>query len=202
MTIFGGPRASSLLDIPEANSLHHEYGSLACTVEIVDDMNGAIDHIHQHGRHGFWIFNALACSYPILVLILLSSFYYMDNSRMIICSLNGSGHTDCIVTEDHEVAEAFLRKVDRWALVYYCSIWSLQSVNLTIMCFRFFSAAVFHNASTRFSDGFRFGLGAEVCWCSIFFPMRRCWFIQCRFIHSLLLDRLALAQVASMLVAL
>ncbi|KAL0402819.1 UNVERIFIED_CONTAM: Delta-1-pyrroline-5-carboxylate synthase [Sesamum radiatum] len=94
--IFGGPRASSLLNIPEARSLHHEYSSLACTVEIVDDVNAAIDHIHQHG----------------------------------------SAHTDCIVTEDHEVAELFLRQVD--------------------------SAAVFHNASTRFSDGFRFGLGAEV----------------------------------------
>ncbi|KAK4436592.1 Delta-1-pyrroline-5-carboxylate synthase [Sesamum alatum] len=94
--IFGGPRASSLLNIPEAHSLHHEYSSLACTVEIVDDVNAAIDHIHQHG----------------------------------------SAHTDCIVTEDHEVAELFLRQVD--------------------------SAAVFHNASTRFSDGFRFGLGAEV----------------------------------------
>ncbi|KAL6503725.1 Delta-1-pyrroline-5-carboxylate synthase [Orobanche gracilis] len=96
VSIFGGPRASSLLNIPEANSLHHEYSSLACTVEIVDDVNAAIDHIHQHG----------------------------------------SAHTDCVVTEDREVAEIFLSQVD--------------------------SASVFHNASTRFCDGFRFGLGAEV----------------------------------------
>ncbi|TRZ67108.1 MAG: gamma-glutamyl-phosphate reductase, partial [Rhodocyclaceae bacterium] len=50
--------------------------------------------------------------------------------------LYGSQHTEAIVTENHSHAMRFLREVD--------------------------SSSVMVNASTRFADGFEYGLGAEI----------------------------------------
>ena len=51
-------------------------------------------------------------------------------------NLHGSGHSEAIVTNDYRNAERFKEEVD--------------------------AAAVYVNASTRFTDGFEFGFGAEI----------------------------------------
>lgn len=58
-----------------------------------------------------------------------------DEALEHICRYS-SKHSECIVTEDADTAERFLREVD--------------------------AACVYHNVSTAFTDGAQFGLGAEI----------------------------------------
>ncbi|GAB4359776.1 MAG: glutamate-5-semialdehyde dehydrogenase [Gammaproteobacteria bacterium] len=58
------------------------------------------------------------------------------DEAMAHIATHGSGHTESIVTNDYRRAQRFLREVD--------------------------SSSVMVNASTRFADGFEYGLGAEI----------------------------------------
>ena len=62
----------------------------------------------------------------------------VKNVKEAIAHINkyNTGHSDCIVTENNETADKFLKGVD--------------------------AACVYHNVSTRFTDGYEFGLGAEI----------------------------------------
>lgn len=73
-----------------------EYLAPIISIRVVDDLDAALQHIHQHS----------------------------------------SGHTESIVSEDLSAARRFLSEVD--------------------------SSSVMVNASTRFADGFEYGLGAEI----------------------------------------
>jgi len=73
-----------------------EYGSAIISVNTVDDIDQAIEHINEHSTH----------------------------------------HSESILTENQENADKFLTAID--------------------------SSSVYVNASTRFTDGFVFGLGAEI----------------------------------------
>ncbi|MBD2464858.1 glutamate-5-semialdehyde dehydrogenase [Oscillatoria sp. FACHB-1407] len=69
---------------------------------------------------------------------LILSIKVVDSLEAAIAHINtyGSRHTEAIVTESPEQATTFINQVD--------------------------AAGVFHNCSTRFADGFRYGFGAEV----------------------------------------
>lgn len=71
-------------------------------------------------------------------LALKLSVKIVENGAEAIAFINkhSTGHSEAILTENEELAERFLREVD--------------------------SACVYVNASTRFTDGFEFGFGAEM----------------------------------------
>jgi glutamate-5-semialdehyde dehydrogenase len=69
---------------------------------------------------------------------LILAIRVVDSLEAAIAHINtyGSGHTEAIATTDRQAAARFMAEVD--------------------------AAGVYHNCSTRFADGFRYGFGAEV----------------------------------------
>jgi len=94
----GDKKIQTIIDVEAATEedWKTEYLDYTLSIKTVENMQEAIDHIHQYG----------------------------------------SGHTESILTKNQETAASFIQNVD--------------------------SGNVFWNCSTRFSDGFRYGLGAEV----------------------------------------
>jgi glutamate-5-semialdehyde dehydrogenase len=87
---------------------------------------------------GAAVVDAVECDWSEEYLAAVISVKVVEGVDEAIAHINrySSHHTDAIVTRDHMHAQRFLREVD--------------------------SASVMVNASTRFADGFEFGLGAEI----------------------------------------
>lgn len=83
-------------ELAEDKDFGTEFSDLIIAIDIVNNIDEAIEHINKYGSH----------------------------------------HTDCIITENKDNAEYFMKLVD--------------------------SSGVFCNCSTRFADGYRYGFGAEV----------------------------------------
>jgi len=85
-----------------------------------------------------WISDATEEDYATEYNDYILNLKVVDNLDEALRHINrfGTKHSECIVTESEANAERFLQEVD--------------------------AAAVYHNASTRFTDGFEFGFGAEI----------------------------------------
>ena len=85
-----------------------------------------------------WAGKATEKDYHTEYLDLILSVKVVEDLRQAIVHINtyGSHHSDTIVTDNYDNALSFVKQVD--------------------------SACVYVNASTRFTDGYQFGMGAEI----------------------------------------
>ena len=98
-----------------------------------------LERVHQlAGVPGATLTDASEADWAEEYLAPIISIKVVDSLDEAMAHINhyGSHHTDAILTTDHPSAMRFLREVD--------------------------SASVMVNASTRFADGFEYGLGAEI----------------------------------------
>ena len=100
---------------------------------IISEMSGMLSECVRRSYIQFTSSNMKNLNEDMIIKIAI-----VDGLQQAIDHINkyGTHHSDAIVTEDAKAAEAFCREVD--------------------------SGAVYVNASTRFTDGYEFGLGAEM----------------------------------------
>eukprot|EP00069_Balaena_mysticetus_P008654 bmy_19754T0 len=144
--IHAGPKFASYLTFSpsEVKSLRTEYGDLELCIEVVDSVQEAIDHIHKYGS-----------SHTDVIVT--------ENDFSQVCMFNTWGSTSGAWALPQSGPVEWL-EAGMFSLGHPNSVSSLYAAEKTAEFFlqHVDSACVFWNASTRFSDGYRFGLGAEV----------------------------------------
>ncbi|OQR82653.1 delta-1-pyrroline-5-carboxylate synthetase [Achlya hypogyna] len=132
------PAACNALETLLVDATHVASGAVTPLVEALVDAGVAVLVGPEAARRGVvpGASSAPSLSHEYGALALTLEVVSGLDGAIAHINAHSSGHTEAIVTEDAAAAERFLAAVD--------------------------SACVFHNASTRFADGFRFGLGAEV----------------------------------------
>ncbi len=126
--------------------LVHSAAAARCLPEIAAQLNGAGVEMRCDHRalsilgpdNGLNVVAAEPEDFGQEFLALIASVKVVDSldDALEHIETHGSGHSEAIITDDADAAVRFLNEVD--------------------------AAAVYHNTSTRFTDGAQFGLGAEV----------------------------------------
>jgi len=126
--------------------LVHSEAAARCLPEIAAQLNGAGVEMRCDHRalsilgpdNGLNVVAAAPEDFGQEFLALIASVKVVDSldDALDHIGTHGSGHSEAIITDDTDAAVRFLNEVD--------------------------AAAVYHNTSTRFTDGAQFGLGAEV----------------------------------------
>lgn len=122
--------------VADKSKLNHVLGALAAaevTLHVTPEIKAQIEGIDSK-----LVKDAAPDAFDTEFLSFDIAVKAVDDVKDAIAHINehSSKHTDCVITENKEVSETFLKGVD--------------------------SAGVYWNCSTRFADGFRYGFGTEV----------------------------------------
>ncbi len=125
-------RAAAQRVLPRVGAALHQHG-----VELRADAE-ALQILQETGEHEWNVVPAAASDWGTEFMALILSIRIVDDLDQALehIATYSTGHSETILTSDHAAAERFLNEVD--------------------------SAAVYANASTRFTDGAQLGLGAEI----------------------------------------